>query len=420
MSKRTQNRIALFFGAMTLLHVIVLRQEWWAIPIGFPDFSIFYTAGTILREGHGNELYDQQLQEAVQGSFAAEGIANRGSILPYFHPPFEAVFFVPFTFVPYLAAYLIFAALNLAFVISTCLILRKQLLIFSSLPLWLWILTALGFTPIFIALMQGQDSIFLLFCYAMAYVSLRRSSDLQAGAWLGFGLCKYHLLLPFMLAFLMERRKKVIAGFLLVVVVLGIVSFVAIGWQGLRSYPQFAWMSEHSMRYRWNNFHGNTTNLRGLLLSLLPFRWQLHSRAVLIVVIALSMCVLSVVDYAWVRANPENSVCVDLRFALNLLGTLLVSYHTFAQDMSLLFMAILLVFNVLFRNPKLGEWQRKALLVSGALLFCAPIYLVLVLAFGQLSAITWLLLFFFISLLSLMFRSQASRREVAVVQGAPS
>jgi Glycosyltransferase family 87 len=381
------------------LHLFMLWQERWAIPIGFPDFSIFYTAGTILRTGHGSQLYNQALQESVQGSFAAGGIANRGSILPYFHPPFEAVFFVPFTLTSYFGAYLIFAAVNLALIVALSLMLRRELPALGSLPAWLWPLAALGFTPIFIALMQGQDSIFLLFCYVMAYSALRRGADTKVGAWLALGLCKYHLVLPFMAAFVVQRQKKVLAGFFAVLLLLGVIAFAAVGWAGLQSYPQFAWSSEHSMRYLWNNFHGNTTNLRGLLLGLLPLALQQNgSKPTFGLIVAASLVTLVVADYVWLKA-PATGPGRDLAFALNLVATLLVSYHAFVQDMSILFLAILLVMNVLLSDWPVEKWARRLLIGSAGVLSCAPVYMVLILVYGKLSLIVWIILIFFTGLL---------------------
>ena len=53
-TKTIRNNLAIFLFAMIGLHLFMLWQERWALPIGFPDFSIFYTAGTILRTGHGS------------------------------------------------------------------------------------------------------------------------------------------------------------------------------------------------------------------------------------------------------------------------------------------------------------------------------------------------------------------------------
>jgi hypothetical protein len=401
LTRLSRNTIGLCLGSSIFLHAAVLWKEWWAIPIGFPDFCIFYTAGTILRDGKGAQLYDQKLQQAVQHSFAAGGIANRGSILPYFHPPFEAVFFVPLTHFSYLTAYFLWMAVNLAMVVTLSLKLRQELPALASLPSWFWWLAGLGFSPIFIALVQGQDSILLLFCYTMAFLALRRNSDMAAGSWLALGLVKYHLLLPFLLAFLWQRRAKVIAGFLIGLAVLGVIAFVGVGWQGLRSYPQYVWQSEHSSMYRWNNFHGNTTNLRGLLLTEVPGGELPQNTATMRgLLIVGSLVVLGIAGKAWAGLKSFKSPEGELGFALNLVATLLVSYHAFIQDMSLLFLAMLLVLNVLFSHPEIEGWRRRVLLICAAIMVCTPVYLVLILTFSQLSAITWVVLVFFAVLVS--------------------
>src|SRR5437773_11185140 len=73
---------------------------------GYPDFTIFYSAGKILREGLGVKLYDESTQYRIQQEFAA-GVSIRQGPLPYNHPPFEALLFLPFTYLPYFSAYLL-------------------------------------------------------------------------------------------------------------------------------------------------------------------------------------------------------------------------------------------------------------------------------------------------------------------------
>ena len=78
-SKSTRNKLALYFSAMIALQGYVLWQARQSIPLGLPDFSIFYTAGQIVRDGHGGRLYDDALQESLQRSFSPQ-LALLGSI----------------------------------------------------------------------------------------------------------------------------------------------------------------------------------------------------------------------------------------------------------------------------------------------------------------------------------------------------
>jgi hypothetical protein len=62
-----------------------------------PDFTSFYGAGKILRDGHGADLYDLGTQHKAQDEFSSNADIRKGP-LPYIHPPYEALLFVPLTF----------------------------------------------------------------------------------------------------------------------------------------------------------------------------------------------------------------------------------------------------------------------------------------------------------------------------------
>src|SRR6202166_3805707 len=155
LSQSTRRKITLWLAAMLLLHAVFAWRSWRAIGTGLPDFSSFYTAGTVLREGHGYELYDDRVQEAVQQSFSPIGLQKRGSILPFNHPPFEALVFIPFARLPYIGAYLVWLGINLGLTFAVLFLLPRNFVVLGSAPLYLWTLAGFGFYPLFIALIQG-------------------------------------------------------------------------------------------------------------------------------------------------------------------------------------------------------------------------------------------------------------------------
>jgi hypothetical protein len=392
LSKPFQNKLGLYLAAMVVLHAVVVKQEWQLIPIGFPDFSIFYTAGKILRLER-RRLYDDRLQEAIQRSFSP-AVEQRGSILPFNHPPFEAVFFAPFTAFSYLTAYFLWLALNLAFLVGLLLRLRADLVNLQVLPAWLWILAGLAFFPVFVSLIQGQDSIFVLLCYGMAFMALHRNSEFAAGAWLGIGLCKFHLVLPFVVTLLPQRRLRLLGGFTAVTVLLSAVGALAVGWSGLLGYPAYVWHADHATKYAWNFLHGNNPNWRALVLGLVA-QSQLSQGMVL----AGSVILLGLSAYLWHRAPGVRHAGWQLGFALSMVATLLVSYHTWVQDVSILLLAILLVLDVLVVGAsRLPSWARTTMWICAALLFCSPLYLVLLLHFSELRLMAVVLLAFFIAI----------------------
>jgi hypothetical protein len=397
LSKLTQRNLALYFSAMIVLHGYVLWQAKQLVPEGLPDFSIFYTAGHILRDGQGARLYDDRLQESVQRSFSPRALEKRGSILPYNHPPFEAVLFVPLARFSYLTAFWIWLGVNLGLLFSALLILRQSLGALGRAPLYLWILGCLAFFPIFMALIRGQDSILLLFLYCLAFVGLNRNAELSTGGWLGLGLYKYHLVLPFV--FSLFRRKRVIVGFLAVAALLGLISVAVTGWHGLLTYPRYVWETDHDMKYVWNTTLGNTANLHGLIWTLVS---ESHPWLRTGLLVFSSAIVLMVMVYAWRRAFVANSECRQPLVALSLVGTVLLSYHIYVHDLSMLFLAIVLVLEVLLSDPPIPNGMKTTLYACMAILFCSPVYIVLALRYSQLQFMAVVLLIFFAGLLSLI------------------
>jgi Glycosyltransferase family 87 len=397
LSKATQTKLALYLCAMIALHGHVLWQSRQSIPQGLPDFSGSYTAGLLLRDGYGSRLYDDNLQESVQRSFSPLAVQKRGTILPYLHLPYEALLYAPLAHFSYLTAYAIWLAVNLALLCGIPFLLRRRLDGLGKAPLYLWLLACFAFFPIFIALIQGQDSILLLFLYCLAWRSLERGSEYVSGSWLALGLYKYHLVVPFVLP--LWRRKKLIAGFLSVVTVLGLISLTITGWPSLRSYPRYLWGTEHDLRYGFNTLPGLIANLRGLVSGMVS---SAHPEVEAVLLILLSAIMLFLMMYAARKISSADSEGRRAMFALGLVGAVLLSYHLYVHDLSVLFLAIVLVLEILLTDPPIPNWTRTMLYVSIALMSCTPLYLVLTLRYGQLRLMAIVLLAFFFGLLSLI------------------
>ena len=88
-----------FVAGMLCLHLFLFINLRGRIEQGYPDFTAFYTAATLLRHGLGHQLYNPKIQYEAQESFAGN-ISSRRGPLPYIHPPFEALIFLPLTLLP--------------------------------------------------------------------------------------------------------------------------------------------------------------------------------------------------------------------------------------------------------------------------------------------------------------------------------
>ena len=412
LSKPTQKKLACYFVAMIFLHGYVLWQARESIPEGLPDFSGAYTAGLILRSGHGSLLYDDVLQESLQRSFSPRAVQKRGTILPYIHLPYEALLYVPLAHFSYLTAYGIWLTVNLALLGSIPFLLRRRLQGLGKAPLYLWLLAGFAFFPIFIALIQGQDSILLLFLYCLAWTSLERGSKLASGCWLALGLYKYQLVVPFVLP--LWRRKKLIAGFLSVATILGLISLAITGWHSLLGYPRYLWRTEHDLKYGFNTLPGLIANLRGLVSGIVP---KTRPGIEVGLTALFSAIVLMMMMYAAGKTSAADHGGRQPLFALGLVGTVLVSYHLYVHDLSVLFLAIVLVLETLLSSPPISQGAKNILLLCIALLYCSPLYLILTLRYMQLRLMGIVLLVFFGALLGLI---NSLRGQIAATGSPPA
>ena len=76
---------------------------------GHADFRQLYAAGHIVRSGMTRQLYDYDVQKEFQDRFVSpEAIA-----LPFIRPAYQAVLFVPFTFLSYRTSYWVMLGINI-------------------------------------------------------------------------------------------------------------------------------------------------------------------------------------------------------------------------------------------------------------------------------------------------------------------
>ena len=377
-SPRLKSLLVLFLVSMALLNALVFWSARKQVVEGFPDYSIFYTAGLMLRRGQGSDLYNNGLQLQVQREFAVAA-RDRTGPLPYNHPAFEAVLFFPLVYLPYLTSYTVWVALNLLLLVGIVLFLRTHIVCLHSVSPWILMLAALAFFPVAFTLMQGQDSILLLAVYCLAYTALRRGRDLQAGLWLGLGLFKFHLILPFAFILLLRRRLRAVSGVAISGCVDLLISWSLVGWKELLYYPRYAWeVNRHApMRVIVPE---NMANLRGLLTG---WNWaRAASPWPDIFLLGASSALLLWAARQWDPAEIGEITVWNNGFCIAMIATFLASYHGYNQDMSILFLPVLLLSDrVLHAHP--ARWYDFALKLGVGLMFFSSIYLALTLHYNQ-------------------------------------
>jgi Glycosyltransferase family 87 len=323
-----------FLVAMTLSNVVSAVGLAGFLRDGYQDFTIFYAAARMVRAGQSSVLYNLPAESQAQEAFAPN-VRIRQAALPYMHPPFEALLFVPFTFLAYVPAYLLWSLLNGMMVFACIMLLRRQFVEIGSLPLALVVLAATGFLPIIRGIIQGQDSSLLLLLFVIALTAAEKGNDAAAGAALAAGLFKFNLILP--LTFLLAvKRPRLLLGFVPFAAFLGGISLVMVGWQGAAGYARFLFHLEDTGA--GGAIVGrDMPNLRGILETITGLQ-----RGASLVPLTIACSAVLIVLAWWRMARLRDSVRFD--FILATVAAILVSYHTFSYDLSLLLPAMLLLF----------------------------------------------------------------------------
>jgi hypothetical protein len=354
---------------------------------GYSDFTSFYGAGLIVRQGDAKHLYDYDTQWRIQQTFAPDVNIRQGP-LPYVHAPFEALLFVPLSYLPFSGAYLAWNAINIGLLLLMYFVLRPNLPGLESLNWALWLAITLSFFPIFAAFLQGQDSILLLAIYAVVFCSLSRRREWLAGCSLGLALFKLHLVLPFMIVFVWRRNWKVLAGFGASALGLTAVSAALLGWSGFVHYP--AYLQSYDSTYGTSSiWPQRMPNVRGLLESTLG-----GTLAIKTIIVASSTLLLYFAVRAWKGIVVGDDKRRALAFSANLTVTLLVGYHLIYHDLSILLLPMLLVANHLVCQTQVHRITKRMLIASTGALFLTPLYLFLMFAVENVSWMCLVVLLF--------------------------
>jgi alpha-1,2-mannosyltransferase len=333
--RRKELLAGVFLVAMTISHVVMMPGLVPLLRSGYQNFTIFYTAGKMVREGRSAALYDLSAQYEVQKQFAPN-VAIRQAALPFNHPPFEALLFVPLAGLPFWPAYLCWTALNVVMAVAGLLVLRRQYAELRPVSAAFLCLAAAGFYPLVSALVQGQDCVLLLLVYVLALSAFQKNHDVTAGALLAAGLFRFQLALP-LVVLLSIQRKRLLLGFTPTAALLAVLSLLMMGWGGVEAYVRLLLNLEQSGG-GGSIVAASMPNVRGIVAGLPGL--GAGSALTAIVTIALSIAVLAIASW---RIHIGRQLTL-LPFALATVAAILVSYHALTYDLSLLLPVILLVF----------------------------------------------------------------------------
>jgi hypothetical protein len=358
--KRTNNLKLVLLATAAFL--IVLQVEACFVGIrkaiqGGADFRQLYTAGYMLRSGHRHQLYDYDCEHKYQNDV----VSPQNSVLPFDHLAYEALLFLPLSYLKYRAAYFVFFAANLALLAVSFRLLLPYLVRVRQVWRWLPNAIILCFFPVALTLIQGQDSIVLLTLLLAAAASVDRGHEEIAGGFVGLTLFKFQFGVPVAFMFLLWRRWRLLAGIAIVGTAVGVLSLFLVGFPASIAYAHSLLaisfrLSQVTDELKYGTYPGNMPNLRGLTYILAgPYLSQFFTAA------GSGLAVL------WVAFRKPS-------FPLAIATALLVSYHALMHDTVLLIVPAGLALEAALASY---SWKSTWTIVLVSVLFVLPTLLLM-------------------------------------------
>lgn len=294
------------------------------------DFVHFYVLGEIGRDRALAELYDAEAQAARNDRLVPEYTVR---YLPI-HAPQVALFLAPLAQLPYLAALNAWLAGTVILYLLCCVLMVRTLPNLRPYAPGV-ALCCVAFPGFYGVMASGQITVFALLWLTLAYLALKSRRSFVAG--LFFGTLVYKptlgLVLPFVLLY--AREWRVIAGALTVAVL----QFVVV-WMYFGPDPIFEYFA---------NFRTAVTAIGALEAQ----PWQMHSlrafftnslpwpRAAAMLSSLVSVAVIAFAARTWGSAMP-----LQVRYAVLVMATVLVSPHVYTYELLVLAPALLLAASV--------------------------------------------------------------------------
>ena len=295
------------------MFIALMAQQWTRLIHGENDFVVLYVGAKLAGTA---DLYSRAVNLAT-----LQSILGVKMDIVYIRPPFYAVLLKPLSFLPYWAAYAVFAALCVASIVWFVVRFTKEC---PVLPLC----ASLGI-PVVAALLGGQDTPFLLVFMGGFILLTRRQKDFLAGLVLSLCAIKFHLFLFVPLMLLCKKRWRLIYG-----ASCGVAALMAggIAFTGIASLGKYLSILPDP---RNNPNPDMTPNLHGLL-STLGGSGTLEAALTGILTLA----------FLWIVFHTDD---LEILLAVSILCGLLASYHSgFPDDILLLVVLVLILHSTTF------------------------------------------------------------------------
>jgi hypothetical protein len=232
-SRRWRN-LGIAAGALTAVMFALFDVYQWVVAYAADrfhnDLTFYYAAAKIgLRDGWGS-IYDLGLQQAQLNAMGS-GITV-AELARYISPPPLAWLAVPFTALPFPAAYWAWSVLLLVALAATWQLAAPG----SGRLRVIFLVAAVGWLPVIYALQLGQPGPLVALGVAVSYALLRAERRFWAGVALAAIVFKPQLAFLVPPALLAARQDRAFLGSVVALAVVGLASTIALGPSGVSEY----------------------------------------------------------------------------------------------------------------------------------------------------------------------------------------
>ncbi len=343
------------------------------------DLTIVLTAGSIIRAGDGPRLYDPATQHAAQADVLAPYVTlGEGKLLPYNHPPWQALLVAPVMDLPYGTIYLLWTLLGLL-ALGLAIWLLLDAVPVSGAARWILLAAVAAYRPLHIALWLGQNSPFVLLGVCGAYAAVKRRREGWAGVALVLVALKPQLFPVLVLLVWLQGYQKalLVCGGLLAGLSVAAMGVLGVEWP-LRYARFLALVSSREEDFVIGAAGMQT--LRGLALSLLG-----GSAPALVVPVFVGLALAALGALLWAawsvrgaaRGRGANvggvGMNADLLWSLAIVVAVLIAPHLNAHDLIVLILPGWLITASVIAGAWDGKRARLWFLIAGAVYLPFPV-----------------------------------------------
>jgi alpha-1,2-mannosyltransferase len=374
-AKRLRNypRLMFFTTWLVLALNIIFRHGWLG---GFgqiigSDFITLYSSGIMYRADVAH-LYDFPNQSLIQQELILP--TTLPGLNPFISPPYVAAFYSLFTYIPLSTAFFLWSLLTILSTILAVYLLSRilPLSIQSKLSNWQLLIIVLSFFPFIEGLQVGQNHAFILLLATLVITFTIAGNWYLAGFMAGLMIFKPQMVLGFLIIWVIWKKYKAIAGFVLTVIIAVGLTLIT---NGIDPYIEYMKTSHDLLLLPYiQGFPGY------LLLTVYGFLTSLFPIKLISVVNIINYCVSGVLllGFVWLVFKSRNIPMVDRTpvIVLALLIPITATPYALLHDLVILIPAYIL-------------WARyensRSLLLSAVVVYLGSFFLPLIASFSKIA-----------------------------------